>query len=1134
MELNSLTIMNFNASRTSNLGKIDNFLQFLGPYNPSVVNIQEINVKSALKMFSSHFQVIVNIEIEAKDGIGIVTLIKKGIQILDTIIGKNGRIIGIKVMNVQIWNVYPKSGSAFKNERETFFREELCALMMNWKDATKYVFQTGDHNCTHRASDSLHNRVQHLQPALIKHMKIHGLSDDFLNVHGDIIMYSRITNVSRTRIDYILSNSKACYYFQYIDMLAGLDHKVAIGKYDIQMESSKEYVPKNRFFPGWVISKRLEHDKIFSNQAKFIFETVLSELNMSASNRDPSFYWLKSKCAVIQLAKDREKELLAEENFQLELLQGYYQSILEDIANGRNCYQELENIKLQLDSVYQARSTRKVERMRCLEIDNHLYDLHKLQNQRKYENQTKLRTIKIGEVTYEGTENVVNAIEGKIKKELKCFDKEDFDAAPSDLEEFFLSKLNKISLSEEEMKILEGPTQPDEISFILENEVDLDSSPGEDGITYRLIKSFWKWSEYRELYLRFLNFTRTSGSCGVCENIGIMTVKNKKAQSTEYDKKRKLTKLNKDTNLGNGKVWVNRIKKIIIPKVLPRNQFNCQLDVNIVDEIREIRTVNSYLLGDENAGQMNGTICSIDFKDAFRSVSLRWFNLVMKQLGLPESIINWFWAMYKELYIVVVINRCTSAKIKNERGFLEGHPPSMLAFVISLIPMMLSLEEVMSGIVTRDGKRHKIKLFADDLKGFIGDIQEIDRIYDVICKFENISGLIMHRDPKREKCVAIPFGDHKEYQNWPEWVTVKNKIKVVGAVFSNDEHIDKFNSDLVEKSFFNALQKSYGVVGTIFQKVYFVNTYLFSKIWYLAQCFKLDNKMLDKILSKALDFIYAGENERPVRALNFRPKDQGGLGLIHPKIKAKAFLIKNMYYEFLEYNCSIRDDHIVRSLHGYNEEFVRVYMEGLSTAPVKEIYNFLLQDMLYKNGSLIPSRNEKRSQNVKWSVVFKNLSLLKGVTSEEKTFAWKVSQDMLPVGTRLHRKNAERRCMLEMENNFICLEDQNLEHFFIKCRGVANASKSISNVLEHFIGQKVNNDLIYFSFNHRNKKKLVLAIWFSVKAMYKIYQNKCINKAQLLVAVIKEIEWNLERSKYLGSLCEMLRLKSEIIRELGT
>ena len=151
----------------------------------------------------------------------------------------------VKVRNLQVWNVYPKSGSEFKNEREKFFTEELCSLMMNWKDSTKYVFQTGDHNGTHRASYSLHNQGQHLQPALIKHMKMNGLSDDFLNLHGDIIMHSRIINVSSTRIDYILSNSKAWYYFQYTDMLVGLDHTVALAKYDIQKESSKEYIPKN-------------------------------------------------------------------------------------------------------------------------------------------------------------------------------------------------------------------------------------------------------------------------------------------------------------------------------------------------------------------------------------------------------------------------------------------------------------------------------------------------------------------------------------------------------------------------------------------------------------------------------------------------------------------------------------------------------------------------------------------------------------------------------------------------------------------------------------------------------------------------------------------------------------------------
>ena len=49
---------------------------------------------------------------------GIATLVKKGYKILDSIIGLNGRIIGIRFGNMQIWNVYPKSGTGFKNERE--------------------------------------------------------------------------------------------------------------------------------------------------------------------------------------------------------------------------------------------------------------------------------------------------------------------------------------------------------------------------------------------------------------------------------------------------------------------------------------------------------------------------------------------------------------------------------------------------------------------------------------------------------------------------------------------------------------------------------------------------------------------------------------------------------------------------------------------------------------------------------------------------------------------------------------------------------------------------------------------------------------------------------------------------------
>jgi hypothetical protein len=75
-------------------------------------------------------------------------------------------------------------------------------------------------------------------------------------------------------------------------------------------------------------------------------------------------------------------------------------------------------------------------------------------------------------------------------------------------------------------------------------------------------------------------------------------------------------------------------------------------------------------------------------------------------------------------------------------------------------------------------------------------------------------------------------------------------------------------------------------------------------------------------------------------------------------------------------------------------------------------------------------------------------------------------------------------------------------------------------VLETFLDCTVSLvDMIHFSFNHRNKKKLALALWFAVKMMFKIFQDKCRNKSQLLREIIK---WKM------GSLCEVRSLKEVV------
>ena len=203
------------------------------------------------------------------------------------------------------------------------------------------------------------------------------------------------------------------------------------------------------------------------------------------------------------------------------------------------------------------------------------------------------------------------------------------------------------------------------------------------------------------------------------------------------------------------------------------------------------------------------------------------------------------------------------------------------------------------------------------------------------------------------------------------------------------------------------------------------------------------------------------------------------------------------------------------------------------TSTAKDIFNFLVKEITHRNLSLIPSRNEKKSKNIKWGVVFKNFKLLKGLNAEEKCFFWKTTQDMLPVGIRIHRRNAERRCLTLLDDGSLCQEIQTLEHAFQSCEKIIEVYEVIVRVLNRYLDRMVSfNDLIHFSFNHRNKKKLKCALWFATKMMYKIFIKKCSNKAQLLKECIKEIDWNLSMTRKIGSGLEMISLRSLLI-EMG-
>ena len=143
-----------------------------------------------------------------------------------------------------------------------------------------------------------------------------------------------------------------------------------------------------------------------------------------------------------------------------------------------------------------------------------------------------------------------------------------------------------------------------------------------------------------------------------------------------------------------------------------------------------------------------------------------------------------------------------------------------------------------------------------------------------------------------------------------------------------------------------------------------------------------------------------------------------------------------------------------------------------------------MDNQLLKNNSIIPSRSERRVDSVKWSIAWKNWKELRGVSAEEKIFMWKVQQDMLLIGSRIHRLNADRRCKEELPGNICCQEIQTRHHLFIGCESVKDSFALCKLILRDILKKDIsNNEVIFFSFNHRSKSKLKCATWFAVKAL---------------------------------------------------
>ena len=209
-----------------------------------------------------------------------------------------------------------------------------------------------------------------------------------------------------------------------------------------------------------------------------------------------------------------------------------------------------------------------------------------------------------------------------------------------------------------------------------------------------------------------------------------------------------------------------------------------------------------------------------------------------------------------------------------------------------------------------------------------------------------------------------------------------------------------------------------------------LNTCCLSKVWFKCGSVDLRAGDISKITSTIKSWLFADQLEQPEEMVLHRNRCSGGLGLYNIKGKAMAEFIRsfletaihprfttNQYHNAL-YRWNVLSDRSIRapSMCPYMSEEIftnikQVKDEGLlniATLSSGQWYRVLIENNITMvtnddgRRSLKLCRTETNHPEVNWEATWR-LSSLKGLSSEDHSFLWKMLHNLLPTQERINR-----------------------------------------------------------------------------------------------------------------------------------
>ncbi|GBG72515.1 hypothetical protein CBR_g12086 [Chara braunii] len=415
--------------------------------------------------------------------------------------------------------------------------------------------------------------------------------------------------------------------------------------------------------------------------------------------------------------------------------------------------------------------------------------------------------------------------------------------------------------------------------------------PGSDGLPVEYYQCFWEilGPELVTIFDKVLE----GQDLGQDMRMGIISLLYKKGDRRNILNWRPISLLNTSYKIL-AKTLANRLKRYLAGMV----------GVEQAGFVRGRNIMNNIMLAVEALETMRDDqpeviALLLDLEKAYDRVNWQFVLDTLKLAGFGESFCVWVRALYTKGVGRVMVNGDISEPFQLSRSLRQGCPLAPMLFVLQMEVLMSMIRKHpgIRGLRLGNGKQCKASAMADDLFALsINTEASLGALKECLDKYSKFSEALVNWS----KSVAVLRHGTRMPVDWGlKCLPAEDCERFLGVqVGMLDGKLHA--SALVEKMVISRIGKVDSVKGSsILGRTLFLNTSVFSSIWYPGSIKHLEKKAYNRIRSLATRYLWKGSNDEEVGYIAkvawrkiIGGKEDGGLGVLDPESQVNAFLAR--------------------------------------------------------------------------------------------------------------------------------------------------------------------------------------------------------------------------------------------------